>query len=468
MNNSIAPPNKHYRRRKGPQLPEGLSLINRKAAGIDIGSQRHYVCAADGDGIMQVANFGCFTDDLRTLTQWLQARDVQTVVMESTGSYWIPVYRFLEEAGLEVLLVDTRHVKYVPGRKTDVLDCQWLQKLHAFGLLSSAFVPDGEIIALRQLWRWRKTLVEACSEQIQHMQRALTEMNLHLQVVLSDITGVTGMAIMRAIVAGERDPVALAQLKHPLVKSPQEEIAKALDGHYRAEQLFILKQALETYDYFHAQITACDAQIEQEMESFERKADPDAFVSTKKHKKNPKKPRKNEPHFDMARELYAILGVNLASIDGIDAMTAFTIVSEIGTDIHRFPSVKCFTSWLGLCPNNEITGGHVRRCRTKKTRNRVAQALRIAAQSLWKSETYLGAYYRRMNARFGPKKATTATAHKLARLVYHLLKHGQAYVDKGQQYEEEQHQIRKLRHAKKLAAELGLALLDQDTGELVA
>ena len=464
MKDSIPAPKKTYRRRKGKPMPNQLSVVNRRAGGIDIGSKRHYVCAADAKGNLLVENFGCFTDDLRAMAQWFRDQGVDTVVMESTGSYWIPVYRFLEEMGFEVQLVDARHVKYVPGRKTDVLDCQWLQKLHTFGLLSSAFVPDREIIGLRQLWRWRKTLVEASAEQIQHMQRALTEMNLHLPVVISDITGVTGMKIIRAILAGERDPVALARLKHPSVKSSTQDIAKALDGHYRSEQLFILRQALATYDYYQQQLEACDTQIEEEMKGFSRKAKAADFKSTKKKRG---KRRKNQPHFDLAAELYSLLGVDLTSIDGIDAMTASTVTSEIGTDINRFPTEKQFTSWLGLCPNNEITGGNVKRRRTRKTRNRVAQALRVAAQTLWRSKTYLGAYFRRMHARLGPKKAITATAHKLARLIYNLLKHGHSYIDKGQDYEEEQHQERNFRRLRKLARQQGFDLVNTTTGEII-
>jgi transposase len=464
MKDSIPAPKKTYRRRKGDRIPRGLNIVNRKAGGIDIGSQRHYVCAADGEGNLLVENFGCFTDDLRSMAQWLRDHGVETVVMESTGSYWIPVYRFLEEMKFDVQLVDARHVKYVPGRKTDVLDCQWLQKLHTFGLLSSAFVPDREIIGLRQLWRWRKTLVEACAEKIQHMQRALTEMNLHLQVVLSDITGVSGMAIIRAILDGQRDPVILAQLAHPSVKSPKDEIAKALDGCYRSEQIFILRQAVAAFDYYQQQIEACDGQIQEELKNFHRKADAKDFKSTKKKKG---KRRKNQPHVDLAAELYSILGVDLTSIDSIDASTAFTIISEIGTDIDRFPTMKRFTSWVGLSPNHEITGGNVKRRRTKKTRNRVAQALRVAAQSLWRSKTYLGAYFRRMHARLGPKKAITATAHKLARIIYNLLKHGQSYVDKGQAHEEQQHKERNYRRLQKLARQQGYDLVDQATGELI-
>lgn len=466
MQNDDLKPRKKYKYRQGKRIPKGLCVVNPKAAGIDIGSKRHYVCAESTKGLLEVESFGCFTDDLRHMAQWLGERGAETVVMESTGSYWIPVYRFLEEAGFDVHLVDARQVKYVPGRKTDVLDCQWLQKIHTFGLLSSAFVPDQHIIGLRHLWRWRKHWVEECAQAIQHMQRALTEMNLHLHVVLSDISGVTGMAIIHAILNGQRDPVALAQLKHPQVKSSEEEIAKALDGHYRDEQLFILQQSVASYDYFQCRIQECDTKIMEAMDSFQRQANASDFKSTKKNRT--KKRRKNQPHFDLAAELYSITGVDLTSIDGIDAMTAFTIIAEIGTNVDSFPTVKHFTSWLGLCPNNEITGGRVKRRRTRRSKNRIAQALRVAAQSLWRSKSYLGAYYRRINARRGPQKAITATAHKLARLVYNMLKYGQDYVDKGQDHEEKQHQERKLRNAHKLAADLGLGLINLETGELVA
>jgi transposase len=457
-------PRKTYHNRRGQKLPKHLETLNWDAAGIDIGSSRHYVCVPEGRCENAVANFGCFTADLKAMAQWLLSCGVKTVVMESTGIYWVPVYRMLEEHNFDVHLVDARHVKYVPGRKTDVLDCQWLQRLHTYGLLSSAYVPDASVVKLRNLWRHRHNIVADCSRDILHMQKALTEMNLHLHVVLSDITGLTGMKIIRAILAGERDPVILAKMKHPFVKCPEDEIAKALDGQYRADQLFVLQQAVESHDFHQHQLRVCDQEIQTQMAPFERKLDLEPHPLGK----GKRKPRKNEPHFDMASELHQILGVDLTSIDGIEANTAFTIFSELGTDLSRFASVKHFTSWLGLCPNNEVTGGKVKRRRTKKTQNRVAQALRLAAQSLWRSHTYLGAFFRRMNARKGPKKAITATAHKIARLVYTLYTQGQAYIDKGQEYEDQKNRERQFKSLVKKAAEFGCSLLDTETGELIS
>lgn len=456
-------PQTTYKRRKGKRIPKGLEVIHPDSAGIDVGSQRHYVSVPESRGTDAVRSFGCYTPELERMAHWLRAQRIQTVVMEATGVYWLPVFRILEQAGFEVLLVNPRHVKYVPGRKTDVSDCQWLRQLHSVGLLRGAFVPPQEVAAMRTYWRQRKELVECCSREILHMQKALTQMNLHLHVALSDITGVSGMAILRAIVEGERDPVRLAQLTQPGVKRSREEIAQALSGHYTEEHLFVLRQSLELFDVYQSKIHDCDDELARHLGRFESKFAPEELgASTKRNKR---KRRKNEPYFDLRTELYRLTGVDLCRVDGIDSMTAFTILSEIGFDVSAFPAEKQFTSWLGLAPDNRITGGRVKRRSTKRVFSRAANALRLAAQSLHKSKSYLGAYYRRQHARLGPRRAITATAHKLARIVYRLLKHGHEYVDRGENHLENQHKIRTENTLKKLAKQYGYTLINTETGE---
>ena len=453
----------HYRQRRGRQLPKHLEVLHPDAAGIDIGAEHHYVSIPEDRGQETVRRFGCYTPQLEEMAQWLTRCGVKTVVMEATGVYWVPVFRVLESHGLQVLLVNPRHVKYVPGRKTDVADCQWLRQLHTFGLLRGAFVPPQDVAAMRTYWRQRKDLVEAASREILHMQKALTQMNVQLHVVLSDVTGVSGMSILRAIVAGQRDPVQLAKLANSQVRSSRDEIAQALSGHYTPEHLFVLKQALELFDVFHAKIQDCDQQLARYLSHFESKAAPETLPVHPKRSKRTR--RKNEPHFDLRAELWRITGVDFSRIDGVDSMVAFTVLSEIGFDVNAFPTEDEFVSWLGLCPNNAITGGKVKRRRTRRVFNRAADALRISAQTLWRSKSYLGAHYRRFAARLGAPKAITATAHKLARIMYRALKYGHQYVDKGQQYLEQQHHERTLKSLTKRAKELGYMLVHQETGE---
>jgi transposase len=401
------------------------------------------------------------------MAKWLKSCNIETIAMESTGVYWVPVVAVLESYGFDVKLVDAYKVKNVPGRKTDVKDCQWLQELHRFGLLSGAFRPEEQIQVLRSYWRHRGEMVESCSRQIHLMQKALEQMNIQLHKVITDITGVTGMKIIRAIVAGERDAVRLAEMRHPLIKNSTDTIAKALTGEYRQEHLFTLKQALEIYDIYRDKIVECDRQIESYMQTFERKSDV-KDLDSKSGKKNINKRRKNQPNFDLKTRLFEMTGVDLTLIDGIETMTAQTIVSECGFDMSTFPTEKHFTSWLGLCPNNQITGGKVRKRRTRKVQNRASLALRLAAQSLHNNKSALGAFYRRMRARLGAPKAITATAHKLARLVYRMLKYGMDYVDIGQQYYEKQYQKRVIENLTKRARQMGYKIICENTGELVS
>ena len=448
-------------------LPASLQHVNLNAAGIDIGSEEHYVAVPADRDEEPVRCFKCFTPDLHAMAKWLKQCGIETVAMESTGVYWIPVFQILEQHGFEVKLVDACRVKNVPGRKTDVLDCQWLQQLHTYGLLSGAFRPDKDICVLRSYWRHRADLVQSCATQIHLMQKALTQMNLHLHKAISDITGVTGMQIIRAIAQGERDPQTLARMRHPLMKSSEQTIADALTGDYREEHLFVLTQALELYDFYQQKIAQCDAQIQHFMERLEAKADPKE-LEAKPKKRSKSSRRKNEPYFDLRASQYRMTGVDLTLIDGIDALTAQTIICECGFDMSRFPTEKHFASWLGLCPNNRKTGGKVFKTKTREVHNRAAHALRLAAQSLRTSKSALGAFFRRICARLGAPKAITAAAHKLARLVYRMLKYGQDYVDKGQHYYEEKYQQRVLKNIKYRAKSMGYQLVSLETGELVS
>ena len=452
---------------------DNMDVVHRDVAGIDIGSEEHYVAIPEDRDPMPVRKFSCFTPDLNAMADWLAEHQVRYVVMESTGVYWIPTYQILSSRGFDVKLVDARHAKNVPGRKTDVWDCRWLRKLHTFGLLSGCFMPPPEIGPLRSYWRWRSGLVEACAQQIQLMQKALEQMNVQLHKVLSDVSGATGMRMLRAIAKGEHDPVTLARMKHPQVKKSDEEIAKALTGDYRPEHLFTLKQALETYDFYQRQILECDQQVQQYMARLDRKDKDDDSEgtdseSTPKQNRTSGYRRKNQPNFDAQGELKRITGVDLTRITGINETTAQTVISEIGTDVSAFPTHKHFTSWMCLCPNHRITGGRVRSRKTRRSQNRVAHALRLAAQSLHNSKSALGAFFRRIKSRHGTPKAITATAHKLARLIYAMLKHGQEFVEQGQDAYEQQYKERTVKALQKQAATMGYSLIESATGALVS
>ncbi|MEM9152840.1 MAG: IS110 family transposase [Cyanobacteria bacterium P01_F01_bin.3] len=442
---------------KVPIDPE-IRSIHPNAAGIDIGAESHWVSVPSERDNEPVREFSCFTGDLHAMATWLKQCGITTVAMESTGVYWIPVFQILETSGLEVYLVNARRVKMVPGRKSDVLDCQWLRQLHSYGLLAASFRPKDEICALRSYIRHRERLTQNASTHIQRMQKALTEMNLHLKRVLSDVTGVTGMAIIRAIVAGERDPKQLAALKDPRAKRSKTEIAAALVGDYRAEQLFILTQELQLYDTYRHQIHLCDQQIEEVLSDLDSddRAEPPLPPRPKG-----RKPSRNAPDFDLRAHLYRISGVDFTQIDGLESLTVQTILSEVGLDPTRFPTVKHFASWLGLSPGSRISGGKVLSAKTRKVINRAAKAFRMAAQSLTNSKTALGAFYRRLRSRIGPPKAITATAHKLARIFYRLWTTGDAYVDIGVDAYEQKYQQRTLKKLKRKARLMGFSLVPQ-------
>jgi transposase len=391
--------------------------------------------------------------------QWLRHCRVTAVAMESTGVFWMPLFEMLDAAGFEVHLVNARHVRNVPGRKRDVLDCQWLQQLMSYGLLRGGFRPAEEVCALRAVWRHRDMLLSYQARHVQHLQKAMTQMNVQLHHVISDIMGVTGQAIVRAIVAGERDAATLAKLRDRRIKAEEAEVAAALQGNWRDEHLFALKQALALIDAYAAQITECDGKLQQLLGALKGHALPEAGLGTPKRGT----PAKNSVHFDARTSLFEASGVDLTRIPGIDTSTALKVISEIGVDLARFPSVKHFTSWLGLCPGTKISGGKVLSSATKPCANRAAQALRMAAQALRKSQTALGAHHRRLCSRMDKPKAITASAHKLARLVYFMLTKGQAFVEAGQDEYEERYRQRVVQNLTRRAHQLGFQLTPQET-----
>lgn len=434
---------------------DALGQINQNAAGIDIGAEEFYVAVPKGRDSESVRSFPTFTADIRRLADWLTQCGIDTVAMESTGVYWIPLYEMLEERGFRVYLVNARHLKNVSGRKTDVLDCQWLQQLHTYGLLKASFRPSEQICAIRSLVRHREMLVHYRSAHIQHMQKALQLMNLRLTNVLSDITGVTGMKIIRAIIAGERDAQVLASYRNGRCAQGEEEIKKSLEGNYKREHVFALKQALELYDFYDQQLQKCD----QELESLYDEFDPPAHPGTQPPAPRTSKRRKNQPHFDLAQSLFRMTGgIDLTEIDGLDALSVQNLLSETGTDMHKWPTVKHFSAWLCLAPNNLVTGGKVKRSSTPPTQNRASNVLRIAAQSLARSDCALGAYYRRMRTIHGAPKAITATAHKLAQIIYFMLKRRAPYQALDAAYYEKQHREKTIRNLQRKATALGFRL----------
>lgn len=451
--------------RKSKQKKNPLNLINPDAAGIDIGASSHFVALPSDRDDKPVQEFQCFTHDLHRLSQWLTDHQIKTVAMESTGIYWLPLYEILETDGFEVKLINARHVSNVPGRKTDVLDCQWIQQLHSYGLLSGAFQPSQTIAPLRAYTRHRANWVQSASIHIQHMQKALRLMNLNLDQVVSDITGVTGMRIIQAILEGQRDPQILATYRDQRCQKSESEIAHALDGHYRDEHLFSLKQARELFEFYQQQIKECDHALQAYMETLESNTESDHPPLEKAPKK--RKNSRNTPVFELRAELFRITGVDLTRIDGIDAYTGLKVISEIGTDMTRWDSEKQFCSWLGLAPGCKISGGKQISGKTKPTANRAAAALRMSAQSLANSKSALGAFYRKKRYHLGAAKAITATAHKLARILYALLKNGTQYTDPGEDSYEDKYQQRMFQNLRKKAQKMGYTLISTETGEVV-
>ena len=438
-----------------------MPILFPNTAGIDIGSKSHFVAVPSDRDSDPVKEFSAFTANLYEMVNWLKECRIKTVIMESTGVYWIPAFELLESNGFDVKLVNARHVKNVSAHKTDVLDCQWLQQLGTFGLVKGAFRPANTILPLRAYLRQRDMLIKTAASHIQHMQKALTQMNLHLHNVISDITGVTGMAIIRNIIAGITDPEVLATYRDERCRNPEEVIKASLVGNYREEHLFSLKQALELYDFYAQKIADCDQQIQREANKLETKCDPEKINKIKKNSKTrrAKKTQKHEYPFDLTKELTRVTGVDLTKIPSIGASTALTIVSEIGMDMSRWRSAKHFTSWLGLCPGNKVSGGKKLSGKTKPCANRVSVALRIAANTLYRSECAFGAFLRRMKGRLGSPKAITALAHKLAKLIYIMLKYGSEYVEKGVEFYEDKYRKRRENSLRKKAKELGYDLV---------
>lgn len=449
---------------RGTRQQQALPTVHAHAAGIDIGSTFHVVAVPPDLSPEPVRTYRSFTDDLHQLADWLVELGVTTVAMESTGIYWIPIFEILEARGVEVLLVNARHVKNVPGRKTDVNDAQWLQQLHQYGLLRGSFHPAQAWAALRAYLRHRECLLEYAAAHIQHMQKALMQMNLQLHHVVADLTGVTGMKIVRAIVAGNHDPAALASYRDVRCKASTETVRAALAGNYRREHVFALQQALELYDSYQAKIEACDQEIEATFASFEDGAEALDALPAARYKTR----QANEPKFPVREELFRVLGTDLSQVHGLSAYTALKLIGECGADMSRWPTVKHFTSWLTLAPGNKISGGKVLSTKTRRSSNRAAKTLRLAAVNVGKTQTALGAFYRRLAARVGKAKAVTATARKLAVLFYNTLRYGMTYQDPGASYYEEQYRCRLLKGLRRRAKELGYELVETTAVEGVS
>lgn len=450
----------------------GFDLVNPDAAGIDIGSKEHWVCVPPDKDDNNVRRFTTYTNDLYAIAQWLSDRQVKTVALESTGIYWIPLFQILEQKGFDVYLVNTKHMKRVPGRtKTDRIDCQWLQKLHSFGLLANSFRPDDQICRIRSLTRHRKNLIESNNKNIQYMQKALEQMNIKLTVVVSDICGFTGLSIIKEILDGNRDVAQMADLAHPNIKASKDQIIEALKGDYRKEHLFTLKQSLEFYYFTLEKIKQCDQEIEtywqdmckQKQDQQDQQMTFDFFTQDEQDaRRSKRKNDRNDLCYHAASYFQEIIGVDVTTITGIKDNTAQTIFSEVGFDMHRWPTENHFVSWLALCPNREATGGKVKSDRSRKVKNRAAIAFRQAASTLNFSKSSLGDFYRRIKSRRGPLKAITATARKIAIIFYRMVKYGIKFVELGPDHYIQQQKERMLRKLQHNADLLGYKLVPQN------
>jgi transposase len=433
----------------------GLEVVHPKAAGIDVGNAEHWVAVPPHLDPAPVRSFGCFTADLKGLAEWLTDLGIVTVALQSTGVYWLGLYDILEEHGIRVFVVNAQETKNLPGRKTDIQECQWLMKLHVYGLLKNSFRPEEEICVMRTYWRQRQQHIADAARCIQRMQKTLTQMNLQLANVISDLSGWTGQVILRAILDGERDPNKLAELRDPRVKATAEVIAKSLEGNWKPELLFVLQQEFEIHASFQSKIQECDQALHQHYQSMTAKADPEQLPEVERHKRA----HGNVPEgFDLREELYRISGVDLTGIDGINVLTAQTVLAEVGGDMSRFETEAAFVSYLGLSPNQKISGGKVVGRDQRKNKNRAGLALRNAAGTLLRSQTYLGAQYRRFRTKLGAPKARKAMGNKLARIVYRLLKYGQSYVDKGSEVYEQKYRNQQIQMLTKKANALGFQL----------
>lgn len=439
-----------------------FSVVHPHAAGIDIGSTFHVVAVPPECDNTPVRQFQSFTADLRRLSAWLREVGVTSVAMESTGVYWVPLFEILESDGFEVILVNAREVKQVPGRKTDYNDAQWLQKLHQFGLLRASFRPSEHLASLRSYLRHRERLIEYAAAHIQHMQKALMQMNIQLQHVVSDITGATGMRIIRDIINGERSPSKLAMHRDIRCKESTKTIMEALTGNYRDEHVFALKQPVELYDCYQERIGECDKEIEEAVARLnQEKRPPDERLPKPRHRTK----QRHEPDFPIRQALYTLTGVDLTQITGFGPYTALRLIGECGNDMSKWPTEKHFASWLCLSPGNKISGGKILSTKTKRSRNRASTLLRIAAVNIGKTNTALGAFYRRLAARAGKAKAVTATARKLAILFYSILKHGAAYVERGAEAYETHYRNRVVINLRKRAKQMGYELVSVATSD---
>jgi transposase len=439
-----------------------LEVVHPHAAGIDIGNESHYVAVPPTRDRQPVRHFGCTTVELKALAEWLKQCGIQTVAMQSTGVYWIAVYDILETAGMDVYLVNARDTKNLPGRKSDVQESQWLMKLHTYGLLRNSFRPSQEIRTMRTYWRQRNDLIRAAVSHIQRIQKALTQMNIQLGNVLSDVSGVTGQAILKAILAGERDPHKLAALRDPRVKASEEQIARYLEGNWQEDLLFVLKQEQAGYEFCQQQIAECDRQLEQYLQLREDRSR-GASLPQEMRKGRLVRKKGNKPVFALRAELFRITGTDLTQVDGIDVVTAATILSEAGWDMSKWEDEHHFVSWLRLCPDNRISGNKVLGKGRLPTNNRASIALRMAASTLRVSNTYLGAQFRRFRTKLGAPVAIKAMAAKLARLVYRMLRYGMKYVDQGAKIYEAQHRQRQIGQLKWNAAKLGFRVVEAAT-----
>ena len=434
-----------------------LQLIHPDAAGIDIGNESHYVAVPPDRDSQPVQRFGCTTAELRTMANWLKQCRIRTVAMQSTSVYWIAVYDVLEQAGLEVYLVNARETKNLPGRKSDVQESQWLMKLHTYGLLRNSFRPPQEVRMMRTYWRQRNDLVRSAARHIQRIQKTLTQMNMQLANVLSDVSGVTGQAIIKAILAGERDPQRLAAFRDPRVKASEKDIARSLEGNWQEDLLFVLKQEQAAFEFCRKQMAECDHQLELYLQKMEDRSQGATLPEEKRKDRQQKKG--NQPQFDLQQQLFRMTGTDLTQIDGIDVMTAATILSEAGWDMIKWKDEDHFVSWLRLAPDNRISGDRIVGKGRLPTSNRVTVALKLAANNLRTSQSYLGAQFRRLRARLDTPVAIKAMAAKLARLIYRMLRYGTKYLDHGSPYYELQQRTRDIRRLKLKAATLGFQLI---------
>ena len=437
----------------------GMRQVNQDSAGVDIGAEEIVVCVTGAGNTQIVKAFGNYTVDLQNIGKWLQAHHVKTVAMESTGVYWIPLFEELERAGFECLLISSRSLRRVAGRKSDIQDAQWIQTLHSYGLLESSFRPQGELVVLRTLLRHRAQLLEHRSPHIQHLQKALLQMNVQLSQALSDVTGETGLRIIRAIVAGERDPEALAAMRDRNCKKSAAEIGKALTGTWRSEQLFIIQQSLELYDFYTQQVAACDEEIERTYALTRPNWAGGEVKPLPPSKRNSHSKNAPEHQEEIRQHLQRLSGVDLSVVDGFGVSLAQTVIMEVGTDMSKFPSEKHFCSWLGLAPKHEISGAKVLRNKTLKTKNRAGQAFRMAAQSVKRADCVFGSFYRRLKGRLDKAQATVATDNAIARVVYRMLKYKVEYEQVSVEEYEQKYKDQQLKYMKKKAQKLGFQLI---------